>query len=112
MTTVFAQIIEGKIPCKKAFENERILAFHDIAPQAPVHIVIIPKKPITKLFEATEEDQALLGELLLVANQIAKEQKISEGFRLLTNSGYEAGQRVFHLHFHLLGGRPLSNQLG
>ncbi len=112
MSTIFSQIIDGKIPCKKVFENERILAFHDIAPQAPTHIVIIPKKPLKTLFEASQEDQALLGELLLVANQIAKEQKVSEGFRLITNSGYDAGQRVFHLHFHLLGGRPLSNQLG
>ena len=94
------------------FENERILAFHDIAPQAPVHIVIIPKKILENVASATKEDQMLLGEILLVANQIAKEQQIGDNYRLVTNSGYESGQRVFHLHFHLLGGRALSHQLG
>jgi histidine triad (HIT) family protein len=112
MSTIFSEIVEGKIPCKKVFENDRILAFHDIAPQAPVHIVIIPKKPLKNLAEAKAEDLSLLGEILLIANQIAKDQKIEPGYRLLTNSGYDAGQRVFHLHFHLLGGRPLSNHLG
>ena len=112
MSTIFSQIIEGTVPCKKVFENERILAFHDIAPQAPVHIVIIPKKPLKNLADAQEGDQSLLGEMMLAATKIAKDLKISEGYRLLTNSGYDAGQRVFHLHFHLLGGRPLSNNLG
>ena len=112
MRTVFSDIIEGKIPCKKVFENERILAFHDIAPQAPTHVVIISKKPIKNIAEATDADQILLGEMLLVAHTIAKEQGVAEGYRLVTNSGYDAGQRVFHLHFHLLGGRALSPQLG
>jgi histidine triad (HIT) family protein len=111
MTTVFTKIIEGSIPCSKVFENERILAFHDIAPQAPVHIVIIPKKMLKNLMEAKEEDQLLLGELLLTANKIANQLHLKD-YRIVTNSGFEAGQRVFHLHLHLLSGRPLSNQLG
>jgi len=108
MTTIFEKIIAGEIPCDKVFENERILAFKDIAPQAPVHIVIIPKKSIENMAAAQPEDQAVLGELLLVAQQIAKEQSL-ESFRLITNSGKQAGQEVFHLHFHLLGGRRLGS---
>jgi len=108
MTTVFGKIIEGKLPCKKVFENESILAIEDIAPVAPVHILIIPKKPIKNLQALAEEDFPLLGEVVKVAKQLAIEHDIEEGYRLLTNNGEEAGQTVFHLHFHLIGGRKLS----
>jgi histidine triad (HIT) family protein len=108
MTTVFGKIIEGTLPCKKVFENESILAIEDIAPVAPVHILIIPKKPIKNLQALQEEDLPLMAEVVRVAKQLAEEQGIEEGYRLLTNSGEEAGQTVFHLHFHLIGGRKLS----
>lgn len=107
MTNVFEQIISGKIPCDKVFENERILAFRDIAPQAPVHIIIVPKKSIKNLADVSPEDVPLLGELLLTAKLIAKKEGVLENFRLISNSGPDSGQSVFHLHFHLLGGRPL-----
>ncbi len=112
MKNVFEEIVKGTIPCDKVFENERILAFNDIAPQAPVHVLIIPKKSITNIADASEEDSALLGEMLLVAKAIAKTRGIEDNFRVVTNSGPEAGQGVFHLHFHLLGGRSLSGRLG
>lgn len=109
MTTIFGKIIEGKLPCEKVFENERILAIKDIAPVAPVHILIMPKKAIPSLQEVTQEDLPLIGEIMTVAQKLAKEFDITEGYRLLTNSGAEAGQTVFHLHFHLIGGRRLSH---
>jgi histidine triad (HIT) family protein len=109
MTTVFGKIIEGSLPCEKVFENERILAIKDIAPVAPVHILIMPKKAIPSLQDATEEDLPLIGEIVAVAQKLAEEFDITEGYRLLTNSGAEAGQTVFHLHFHLIGGRRLSH---
>lgn len=109
MTTVFGKIIEGKLPCKKVFENERILAILDIAPVAPVHILIMPKKEIPNLQAIQEEDLPLISEIAAVAQQLAEEFEIAEGYRLLTNNGPEAGQTVFHLHFHLIGGRPLTH---
>lgn len=107
MTTIFGQIIEGKLPCKKVFENERILAIEDIHPVAPVHVLIMPKKPISSLQEIDVEDLGLIAEIVQVAQKLASEFGIEEGYRLLTNNGPGAGQTVFHLHFHLLGGRPL-----
>lgn len=107
MGKIFEEIIKGNIPCDKVFENERILAFRDIAPQAPVHILIIPKKSIKNIAEISREDMSLLGEMMFVAKEIAKKEGVGENFRLITNSGPEAGQEIFHLHFHLLGGRPL-----
>lgn len=107
MNTIFDQIIAGKIPCKKVFENDRIIAFHDIAPAAPVHILIVPKKAFQNLADASDEDMAVLGECLLIARNLAKEFNILEGYRVITNSGKNSGQLVLHIHFHLLGGRPL-----
>ncbi len=109
MTTVFGKIIEGKLPCKKVFENERILAIEDIAPVAPVHFLIMPKKAIPNLQALKPEDMPLIGEIVQVAQALADEYNVEEGYRLLTNNGSDAGQTVFHLHFHLIGGRKLSH---
>lgn len=109
MTTVFGKIIEGKLPCKKVFENERILAIEDIAPVAPVHFLIMPKKEIPNLQSVQEEDLSLIAEIAKVAQMLAEEYNVEEGYRLITNNGSEAGQIIFHLHFHLIGGRRLSH---
>ena len=109
MTTVFGKIIQGILPCKKVFENERILAIEDIHPVAPVHLLIMPKKEIPNLQALKAEDLPLIAEIITVAQQLAKEFDVIDGYRLLTNSGEEAGQTVFHLHFHLIGGRKLSH---
>lgn len=109
MTTVFGKIIAGELPCKKVFENERILAIEDIAPVAPVHILIMPKKEIPSLQALTEGDLSLISEVIAVAQDIAREYNIEDGYRLLTNNGPLAGQTVFHLHFHLIGGRKLTH---
>ena len=105
--TIFSKIIRKEIPAKIVFENERVLAFRDINPQAPTHILIIPKKVIRDVGVATSEDQALLGELMLVGAEIAKQEKLENGYRLVVNTGVDGGQTVFHLHVHLLGGRSL-----
>ncbi|MCI0382397.1 MAG: histidine triad nucleotide-binding protein [Chlamydiae bacterium] len=109
MTTIFGKIIQGKLPCKKVFENEHILAFEDIAPAAPVHILIVPKKEIPNLQALQKEDFWLLAEAVKVAQHLAEKFDITDGYRFLTNSGPEAGQTIFHLHFHLIGGRRLSH---
>jgi histidine triad (HIT) family protein len=107
MTTVFGKIINGELPAEKVFENERILAIKDIHPIAPVHILIMPKKEIADLQSVTAEDMPLIAEIITVAQKIAEELEIDDGYRLLTNNGYAAGQIIFHLHFHLIGGRHL-----
>jgi histidine triad (HIT) family protein len=112
MTTIFARIISGELPCEKVFENERVLVFKDIAPVAPVHLLIVPKKPIANLQALEEEDLPLIGEIIVIAQKLAEEFDIVDGYRLLTNSGANAGQTVFHLHFHLIGGRHLHHNLG
>lgn len=112
MTTIFGKIIKGELPCTKVFENERILAFKDIHPVAPVHILIVPKKEIPDLQSMQKEDLPLLGEIVAVAQKLAEEFDIAEGYRLLTNNGPGAGQIIFHLHFHLIGGRQLGHNLG
>jgi histidine triad (HIT) family protein len=109
MTTIFKKIIDGQLPCEKVFENERIIAFKDIAPVAPVHLLIMPKKEIASLQDVQPEDLDLIGEIVTVAQKLAEEFDITDGYRLLTNCGSEAGQTVFHLHFHLIGGRRLSH---
>ena len=109
MTTIFGKIIKGELPCEKVFENERILAIKDIAPAAPVHILIMPKKEIPNLQSLTPEDFPLIEEIIIIAQRLAQEYDILDGYRLLTNNGVEAGQTIFHLHFHLLGGRKLSH---
>jgi histidine triad (HIT) family protein len=107
MSTVFGLIINGKLPAKKVFENERILAIEDIHPIAPVHILIMPKKEIKNIQSIEPEDLKLIGEMVQVAQQIAEEKGIEGGYRLITNNGEDAGQTIFHLHFHLIGGRIL-----
>ena len=107
MTTVFGQIIRGELPSDIVFENDRILAIKDLHPVAPVHILIMTKKEIPNLQSVTAEDLPLIAEIAEVAQQLAEEYKIQEGYRLLTNNGGSAGQTIFHLHFHLIGGRRL-----
>jgi histidine triad (HIT) family protein len=107
MTTIFGKIVRGEIPCEKVFENDRILAFNDIAPKAPVHILIIPKKEIPNLQSVSSEDMPLITEMISVAKEIADKKGIANGYRLLTNNGKDGGQVVEHLHFHLIGGKPL-----
>jgi histidine triad (HIT) family protein len=106
---IFCQIVEGKIPSKIVYEDEDILAFHDIAPAAPTHVLVIPKKHIASLMELQEDDQGLAGKILLTIQKIARELGLDEkGFRVVNNFGKEGGQTVFHIHFHLLGGRTLT----
>jgi len=106
--TVFSKILRREIPAQIIFESEKVLAFKDVNPQAPTHIVIIPKKPLRDVLEATVEDATLLGELVLAAADIARAVGIAQdGFRLVINTGAQAGQTVFHLHMHLLAGRAL-----
>lgn len=107
--TIFARIIAGELPCEKVFENDRILAIKDIHPVAPVHLLIMPKKEISSLQALQKEDLSLMGEIVAVAQLLAKQFEITDGYRLLTNNGEEAGQTVFHLHFHLIGGRPFTH---
>lgn len=109
MTTIFAKIIRGELPSEKLFENERILAIKDKYPVAPVHVLIMPKKEIPNLQSVAPEDLPLIGEICAVAQKLAKELKVASNYRLLTNNGSEAGQVIFHLHFHLIGGRPLGH---
>ncbi|NJL81980.1 MAG: histidine triad nucleotide-binding protein [Chloroflexaceae bacterium] len=105
--TIFAKIIRREIPAEIVYEDDLALAFKDINPQAPTHILVIPKKPLPQLDAATDEDEALLGHLLLVAKQVAAQLGLSNGYRLAINNGQDGGQTVFHLHLHLLGGRSL-----
>lgn len=111
MSTIFEKIIQGTIPCNKVYEDEHFIAFHDIAPQAPVHVLIVPKKHFSTLNEAHEEDALMLGKGLILAAQLAKQLYIDSGYRLIINTGKDGGQTVFHLHFHLLGGGPLDEQM-
>ena len=105
-TCIFCKIVDKKIPAKIVFENSDVLAFEDIKPQAPVHIMIIPKTHIEKISEIKEEDLVLIGKLVLTAKNVARDKKIQErGYRLVMNCNKDAGQEVFHLHLHLLGGR-------
>ena len=108
MDTIFTKIINKEIPADIVYEDELSLVFKDIQPQAPTHLLIIPKKPIPKLSDATLDDQALLGHLMLVAGEVSRMLELDETFRVVTNNGANAGQSVFHLHLHLLSGRPLA----
>lgn len=108
MECIFCRIAEKKLPSKILYEDQISLAFEDINPQAPVHVLVIPKKHISTVLELKKEDQELIGHLFLVASRIATEKGIAErGFRVVLNCNREAGQTVFHIHLHLLGGRPM-----
>ena len=106
--TVFEKIIARQIPAKIIWEDDDAIAFHDVDPQAPVHVLIVPKKVVPRLTDATDDDRALLGKLLLVARDLAKELALSSGYRVVINCGPDAGESVPHLHVHLLGKRALA----
>lgn len=107
--TIFARILRGEIPADIVYEDEHVVAFRDINPQAPVHVLIIPRKPIVSVADAGPEDAALLGRLMLAGAQVASDLGIAQdGYRLVTNIGRDGGQSVFHLHLHLLGGRSMT----
>ena len=106
--TIFSKIINREIPAEIVYEDELCLAFQDIAPQAPTHILLIPKKPIAKIGDAQTNDQALLGHLMLKVGDVARELNIEDAYRVVINHGEKAGQTVFHLHIHILSGRPFS----
>lgn len=109
MNTIFGKIIEGELPADVVYEDDEVLAFRDVNPQAPVHILIIPKqKEIPTLNDAGAEDQALLGHMMLTAAKLAKQEGIDDrGYRLIMNCNAEGGQTVYHLHLHLVGGRQM-----
>lgn len=112
MSTIFSKIIAREIPADIVYEDDLVLAFKDINPQAPTHILVIPKKEIPTTNDVTTEDELALGRLFTAAAKIAKEQGIAEnGYRLLVNCNEHGGQEVFHLHMHILGGRPLGPML-
>jgi diadenosine tetraphosphate (Ap4A) HIT family hydrolase len=103
---IFCRIVAGEIPSKKVFEDERLVAFEDVSPKAPTHVLVVPRRHIASLSDASPEDEALLGALASRAAAIARDRGLSD-FRLVVNNGAGAGQSVFHLHFHLLGGRGM-----
>lgn len=105
--SIFSKIIRGELPADKVFENERIVAFKDINPSAPIHILIVPKKEIPDLQSVKADDLPIIGEIITLAQTLAERFEITDGYRLLTNNGPLAGQTVLHLHFHLIGGRKL-----
>ncbi len=105
---LFAKILRGEIPCDPVYEDQECLAFRDINPQAPTHILVIPRKPIARLADVEEEDREMLGHLIWAVKQAAALDGLEDNFRLVINSGEQAGQTVFHLHVHVLGGRPFT----
>ena len=106
--TIFGKIISGEIPSEFLYEDEHCIAINDINPQAPVHVLVIPKQSISRLVDAQLNDQALLGHLMLVAGKLAEQLGVGDAFRLVVNNGAEAGQTVFHLHLHIIGGRAFA----
>ena len=106
--TIFTKIINKEIPADIVYEDDLCLAFRDINPQAPVHILIIPKKPLPELNDAGIEDERLLGHLMLAAKIVADQEGVADAFRIVLNNGAGAGQEIFHMHFHLLAGRPFT----
>jgi histidine triad (HIT) family protein len=105
--TIFSKIIDRKIPARIEHEDDRCLAFHDVAPQAPTHVLVIPKQPIPSLADLEPADEALVGHLVMVATQLAAKLGLGDGYRLVVNCGRDGGQSVDHLHVHLLGGRQM-----
>lgn len=108
-TCLFCSIVEGKVPAQVVYRDDRVVAFKDINPQAPVHLLIIPRKHVTGILDIGAEDAGLIGAIFQVAASLARDNGIADsGFRIVVNSGSDAGQSVFHLHYHLIGGRRLS----
>ncbi len=105
--TIFARIINKEIPTDIIYEDDQCVAFRDVNPQAPVHFLVVPRKPIAGLQDLTAGDEGLVGHIHGVITRLAEQEGIAEGYRVVTNSGSSAGQSVFHLHFHVLGGRPM-----
>lgn len=105
MSTIFGKIIRRELAADIVYEDERCLAFRDINPQAPTHVLVVPKKEIPRLSDAEAGDEALLGHLLLAANEVARQLGVADAYRLVVNNGTEVGQSVFHLHLHILAGR-------
>ncbi|MEL6183395.1 MAG: histidine triad nucleotide-binding protein [Myxococcota bacterium] len=106
--TIFAKIIDREIPADIIYEDEKTLVFRDINPGAPTHVLVIPRKPIDRIENMTEEDAPLLGHMMWVATKVAKQEGLEGGYRLVMNNGADAGQSVFHIHLHVLGGRTLA----
>lgn len=106
--TIFARIIDREIPANIVYEDDLCLAFHDVNPQAPTHVLLIPKSPISSLDETANDDAALLAHLLLMIPRLATQLKLADGYRVVVNCGPDGGQTVDHLHLHILGGRPLT----
>lgn len=109
---IFCKIIKGEIPSKKVYEDEYVLAFHDINPAAPIHILVIPKKHISMLTDLKEEDETLIGKIYTTINKIARQEGFEkQGYRVIVNCGKDGGQEVGHLHFHLLAGKQLGEKI-
>ncbi|XP_060943012.1 histidine triad nucleotide-binding protein 1 [Limanda limanda] len=106
--TIFGKIIRKEIPVKLLYEDEQCVAFPDISPQAPTHILVVPKKPIVQLSQAEETDAALLGHLMIVAKKCAHDAGLDNGYRIVINDGRDGGQSVYHIHIHILGGRSMA----
>ena len=111
MDCLFCKIVAGEIPSTKVYEDESVLAFRDIAPQAPTHILVIPKAHIGSVAELTGENSAVVAHIFEVIPQIAQAENLENGYRVVSNCGADAGQTVHHLHFHILGGKPLSLEM-
>ena len=111
MNCLFCKIIAGEIPSNKVYEDDQVLAFRDIAPQAPVHILVIPKTHIGSVAEINKENAAIVAHIFTVIAQIARQEGLENGYRVVSNCGADAGQTVHHLHFHILGGKELNGQM-
>lgn len=107
MSCIFCKIVKNEIPSNKVYEDDKVVAFYDLEPQAPVHVLIIPKEHIASANELTEKNRDIVGYIFCVAAKIAREQKLENGYRIVNNCGEDGGQSVPHLHFHLLGGRSM-----
>ncbi len=112
MPTIFEKIIAGELPATIVHRDDQVVAFHDIRPAAPVHILIVPRKPIPTIDDLADEDQGLMGHMVLVARDLARQFGVAQaGYRLIFNCNAHGGQEVYHLHLHLIGGRPLGRMI-
>ena len=108
MASIFTKIVNREIPADIVFEDDLCIAFKDIAPKAPTHLLVVPKKEIVSMAELTDEDEAIIGRCMLVASKVARDAGLANGYRLVINTGNEGGQEVPHIHIHVLGGRPMT----